>query len=665
MKRVEWLLLALIVAAGIFFRLYRLDAIPPGMTHDEADVGYHAAAVYATGERHIVDAPYGFIHQPFVQYSGALFMRLFGPTDLTQRLHSAFFGTLLIVVTTVWARHAFDAWIALTAAAFMAVGFWPVMTSRFALNNQPVPTLFAIGIGLLWTRLLTPTPTHSQPFRRTLIAITSGLFLGLSVYPYEAGRAALASIPVLGAYLFLLSRLSHTPIRPHSLRPIVIALIVAALVAAPHLLDPRSWGRTGTLVSETVGSGGLNSLVSTIAAGLGMIFVKGDPFVTYNIPDRPIFDPILAIPFVVGLAIAIRKWRMPAYGYTLIWLAFGLLPTLVVGAFTSTIHSIAAQPPIFVLLAIGAVAIARLVTRHRPIAGTHFSAGAIGIGALVIFSAIITASDYFDRWANAPAVRAAYYNYLASLLDHVNSRSDVRDVAISSAFPDKPLDPFIAARRLRRAGVMLRHFDARRAIVFPDTDSALLLIPALTPIDSALAERLDLPAPETIQMRPDDLIQSFDAYNWNPRATSDRLISAMTPYSANFGAALELTGAQVVTPNASPGGEVVVLTLWRVIDPTALGPIDETLYDRAVVLFTHMLDPNGALVAQEDRLDAPVSSWQAGDTFAQVHRLVIKPDAAPGAYRLLVGAYVLPTRTRLQVSSGEDIISVGEVEVGQ
>lgn len=652
MRRVKWLLLALIVAAGVFLRLYRLGDIPPGMTHDEADVGYHAAVVYETGQRHVVDQPYGFINQPLVQYSGALFMRLFGPSDVAQRLHSVFFGVLLIAVTYLWTRRGFDAWVAVTAAALMAVGFWPLMTSRFALNNQPAPAIFAIGILWLWSALF--GAALSQP-GRFLTAAASGLFLGLAVYPYEAGRAALASIPAFGLYLFASRRFANAPALPRSLRPLVVATVVAALVAAPHLLDPRSWGRTGTLVSETVGAGGAGSLAATIAEGLGTIFVKGDPFVTYNIPDRPIFDPILAVLFVVGLVVSLRRWREPAYGYTLIWLVFGLAPTLVVGAFTSTIHSIAAQPPVFVLLGIGVRAIAQLVARPRVRVAL--------LGGLAAYSAGVTFDDYFNRWADSPAVRAAYYHYFAAMLDEVNTRADRHDVALSSAYPDKPLDPFIAARRLRRSDVRLRHFDARRALVFPDSDSALLLIPALTPIDPALAARLDLPAPRTIRLRPDDLIASFDEYDWNPRASLQHLTSNLPLLNVRFGGALELLGAQVVTSKVASGGEVVVITLWRVIDPLALGAVHATKYDREAALFTHLIDGNGPPVAQDDRLDAPVSSWRAGDAFTQVHRLTLKPDVAPGRYRLRVGVYTLPGQARLPASSGGDTVIVGEVEV--
>jgi hypothetical protein len=58
------LILILVVAA--FFRFYRLGAIPPGLTHDEADTGYFVASVYR-GMPSTVDVPYGYAYKPFTQ----------------------------------------------------------------------------------------------------------------------------------------------------------------------------------------------------------------------------------------------------------------------------------------------------------------------------------------------------------------------------------------------------------------------------------------------------------------------------------------------------------------------------------------------------------------------------------------------------------------------
>ncbi|MGD2105932.1 MAG: glycosyltransferase family 39 protein, partial [Anaerolineae bacterium] len=135
------ILLIVILLAGAFLRFYRLDSIPPGLTHDEADTGYFVASVYR-GEPANVQVPYGYAYKPFTKYSGALFMALFGPTDLALRIHSAFFGLLLVFFTYLWGREAFGATVGLGSAALIAVSFWPVCGSRFALNPAPAPVLF-------------------------------------------------------------------------------------------------------------------------------------------------------------------------------------------------------------------------------------------------------------------------------------------------------------------------------------------------------------------------------------------------------------------------------------------------------------------------------------------------------------------------------------------
>ena len=118
--RSRWSLIIILLVAA-FFRLYRLDEIPPGLTHDEADTGHFFAAVYH-GARSPVQVPYGYGYEPLPMYTGALFMQLFGSTDLALRLHSAFFGLALLVFTYLWAKRAFSVPVGLGGAALALLG---------------------------------------------------------------------------------------------------------------------------------------------------------------------------------------------------------------------------------------------------------------------------------------------------------------------------------------------------------------------------------------------------------------------------------------------------------------------------------------------------------------------------------------------------------------
>jgi hypothetical protein len=64
-------------------------------------------------------------------------------------------------------------------------------------------------------------------------------------------------------------------------------------------------------------------------------------------------------------------------------------------------------------------------------------------------------------------------------------------------------------------------------------------------------------------------------------------------------------------------------------------------------MFVHVLGPDGAIVAQQDRLDASPFGWHTGDTFAQVHHLVLPLDVTD--YTVEIGLYNPETSARLPV----------------
>jgi hypothetical protein len=641
----ERVLLVLILIAAACFRLYQLDSIPPGLTHDEADTGYFAAAVYR-GQPSQVITPYGYAYQPFTMYSAALFMTILGPHDVALRFHSAFFGMVLIVFTYLWARRLFGAAAGWGGAALMAVSFWTVFDSRFALNSAPAPALFTAATYFLW-RALDDEEGRQRWWTWGLFV----LLLAASFYVYEATLAAAASFGLLWLYLALFDRARF---RRHGLW-LATALVFVGLLAAPHLLDPHAWGRPNTLsgpLREAL-HGNWRPLAANAISALGTLSFKGDTLVTYNLPGRPIFDPLVSLFFYGGVVLCLARWRRPAYAFTLLWATMGLLPTLILGEWTSTLHSKVAETPLMVLPAVCAVEASRLVMRRF---GARWArAFAAGCAAWLAVVAAFTARDYLVRWGQAPETRAAYFHNLVAIADYLNESDTSGDVALSSPFPDQPLDPFVADMRLRRPGLALRWFDARRALVFPNTADGLFVLPPNTPLDPYFAQRLDLRLVERVHLRPDDVDPYFDVFEWQPNRALDRFLpssvltatagTATLALPVSFGA-VELVAYDVSETRVAPGGLATVVTVWRVLDPQAI-PTSPHAYGRVAVVFAHALDAANDVVGQEDRLDAPAWNWRAGDVFTQIHRFQI--DAPAGSYRLEVGVYNRDDMVRLPV----------------
>jgi 4-amino-4-deoxy-L-arabinose transferase-like glycosyltransferase len=635
-SRIIHALLVIILLAAAFLRLYRLDEIPPGVTHDEADTGYFVEVAYRTGRLSPVETPYGYAYKPFTQVSAVPFMALFGPSDLALRFHAAFWGLVLVLFTYLWARRAFGVTAGLGSAALVAVTFWTVFDSRFALNSPPCPALFTGAVYFLWLAL-----DDESGKRRWWAWAPFSLMLAGSFYAYEAaGAAAMAFVPFF-VYLFFADRARF---RRHGAW-LAGALIVAGLLVAPHVLDPSSWGRTNTLsgpIKEAV-QGNLQPLLTNVVSALGTFSFSGDSFVTYNLPHRPIFDPVVSLFFYGGIALCLYRWRRPAYAFLLLWAAFGILPSLLLGEWTSTLHSKAAEAPILALPALGAVALGRFVVRRWGRRwGRVFTAACVGWLAVV---AAFTGYDYLLRWGQSPEARAAYFHNLVSIADYLDDGSYSGDVALSSPFPDVPLDPFIADMRLHRDDVRVRWFDARRAVVFPDAAGGLFVLPPNTPLNPYFAGRLNLRLVERVALRPDDVDPYFDVFEWRPRAALADLLPE-TSQTVSFGHGVELVAYDLLTPEVAPGETVTLVTFWRVRDPGALEPVDPRHYARAAAIFVHVLDETGQIVAQDDRLDAPAWNWRAGDAFAQVHEIRLD-DVSPGVYDLAAGIYNRHTMERL------------------
>jgi len=670
-KKNRWELAALLLILGValFFRTYRLSgphSAPPGMTHDEADTGYFVAAVYR-GEPAKLEMPYSYANEPFSMYSGALFMALFGPTELVLRLHAAFFNLLMLLFLYLWARMAFGRAVALGAAALLAVSFWPVSTARFALNWQPAAALFTGAVWFLWRGWFGKGFSIFSPRSPCLRGkkvkggrwtwLLFALCLTGSIYSYEVARATAAAVIAFGLYLALFHRERFRG----GGRWFLAAMVLFGALAAPHLLEPGAWGRASTLATtwRALLAGDPKPMLATTLEALGAFTVEGDPFITYNIPGRPVFDPWMGALFYGGVALCLWRWRRPECALVLLWLAFGLAPVAVVGVWNFTSHGMGMQAVVFLPPALAAVEIGRWVKRRWGPTHPGRAQAAVGIvfAALVCLVALTTFRDYFSGWSQWPQVEDAYFHDLANATAYLNDAVPAGIITLSSPFPNFPHDPFIADLRVQRDDVSIRWSDGRGGLVFPNVTSAHLVALA----DAPLAASLDLPSLKLLEQG-----DGFDVYRWNPAADRQALLDSWSAQSnevaVNFGDAIELVGYNLPR-SAAPGELAPVTTMWRILGPAGLGTVPANAYGRSAAIFIHLLDPAGEIVAQQDRLDSPAWNWQAGDSFAQLHQITLPAGLPPGEYSLMVGVYTRPDLVRLPIVGGGGRWELGALEV--
>ena len=206
---------------------------------------------------------------------------------------------------------------------------------------------------------------------------------------------------------------------------------------------------------------------------------------------------------------------------------------------------------------------------------------------------------------------------------------------------------------LSLAGVQIDQIDASTYRLFATNDvrprwfeaaSALIAAPGASWIalaaDQALAPEFQGlfagAAPITRTKLTDD-DRTYTLYHFN---LGQRLIDAAqhTPSmtdTVTFGATAALIGYEI----NQAGHDLTLLTFWRAGD-SIVTPLQ---------MFVHAIGPDGAIVAQADRLDAPAFGWRAGDLIAQIHRLSFEATPAAPVW-LEVGLYNSDSGERVNVT---------------
>ncbi len=508
----------------------------------------------------------------------------------------------------------------------------------------------------------------------TQVIARRAVLLGATLYTYIPARVLWLLFPAFLAYLALYHRAVFRRIAV----PALIAIGVGLLLSTPLFLylhaNPGLEQRLGMLDEplRALAAGDASVVLKRAASCLAAFVIpgQGDDFLAYNIPGRPFLNPITGALFLAGAAICLLRIRQPGYTMALLWFAVSISPSLVTGAAASTTRSITALPPTFLLPAIAAVTGARwIATRGGR------QAGQMTVSALAVFvslSGIATVRDY-ATWANTPEVRAAYLHTLVETAAYLDAAPESGLVALSTALPHAPHDPYVFDASLRRSDLPTRWFNGQRALILPTAATARLIALAVATLDPYFADLPGLAFRERVAMRPDDLNPYFDVYDWAPQITRRALLDRAqgTPLDltlpVDLDGALSLRGYDLRTPAVAPGGMVELVTLWEVTDPARVRPQDLSNAGQELVFFTHARDAAGVIVGQDDRLDAPAWNWQTGDLVAQIHRFTLNERATAGTLELVVGVYRRSDMTRLPVrgdgAAKGDVIRLSPLEV--
>jgi hypothetical protein len=455
-------------------------------------------------------------------------------------------------------------------------------------------------------------------------------------------------------------------------RGLLVMAGVTALVALPLLLavaaQPEAEGRVGELALPLVEAraGEFDLLIAHAVAALTMPHAAGDPEWLYNIPNRPIFGPVDAIFFWVGVALAL--WRalrplMPrnrvsseklgfyseASAFLLIWWLVGISPAVLSVPPASLGHVILAQPAFYILAAlpVGALAGWSRLRERRAVALAGLAAGILFVAA-----AARDLPDYFDEWPSRGMVRFLYHADAEDVADFIlrdPSAPWPADFGITGPLAG-PWNRIALELALGEADVRPRWYNPERALLlwpdvsfggYPAVDSPYAALFEPLPQDSLLAGDYTL-ARVAPPVTP-TLVDGRFFLNEAPVCFANGLCWVAAAYDPDSGwlelewrveRALDLPPMPLISNPPPPG--------------VYSGP--------RLHVFAHLLDDAGVLLVGEDGLWVDPQTLQPGDVFLQRHHL-LAPDGAPPA-TIAFGLYDPLTGERIPTAGGQDHITL-------
>lgn len=386
-----------------------------------------------------------------------------------------------------------------TRVAMLATGIAATSHVLFAFTHTGFDNLTAILPTVLALWLLVVGLRRDS----TLALFASGAAAGMGLYVFYSSRA---TILIIGLFLLLLGRRG---LRAERLLPIAIAF---AVVAAP-IFTIHGWD----VIDQTIGLSSAEAERGGTLARLGHNIVPSLMAFNYS-PNAAryvsgsLLDPLSAVLFAMGLAVALTQANRPALRLMLVWFAVGLVVT---GFFTPI-----AEVPVTRLnyLVLPAAALAGLAfdrtlsvglqaVRAPPVRATATA------GCLVALLVPILYLNLHRFWYETP--RADPTSFATVIMRAVLSdECEGPQIAIVSPYTEGFLVSVLAARDMGVREPLLLPYDSTRdgglltsidwpgcLIVNPDAGEARL---------AALLRRIRNLFPEKTEYELADLHGSYD-----------------------------------------------------------------------------------------------------------------------------------------------------------
>ncbi len=632
-RRVRWAAICLILLSAAAIRLIGLNRVPPGLSHDEAYNGITALQVLLEGRRSIFFDIYNGI-EPLIIYWQALYLRLFGIVPLAMRLVNVTAGLLTVALTYPVAYRLFEKtsprrahWLATLSAAGVALSFWAVFISRLALRAVTLPLFELPAVYCLWRGFTADRSTHKT--RYLLWFLAAGAAAGAAMYTYLASRF----LPLL-PLVFLGYLLMRRQVRRHHWLGVLVFYAAWGVVFAPlagyYLAHPDIFSQRANqvLTLPAALAGNFLPLLTSTWHTLASFGLIGPGSSRYGLAGKPIFEPIGAVFFVVGLAVTIARLRRPRqeampYALLLIWWIVLLVPDFITSESPHYLRMVGALPPTYILWALGLVTVVDWLRGRVPRLRRLLIPAVL---AYLLLVTGVTVFDYFGRWASDVEARGIYGAEFTEAVAYLDTHQLPGPAAISSAYY-RDWDRFRLDLQTGHHPPFVLWFYGPQTLLLPPPGADMrptYLFLASAPPHPRWLDYLQL----------DTLGRDMAAYTLKPAFPTqlenelDAVIGARLDETDALYPVVRLDGYEIdALPQA--GRQLPILLYWTALRDVPGSP------DYA--FFVHLRDDQGRSWAQIDANGFDAVDWQPDVNVLQWLNLDLPPDLPPIAYTLQLG----------------------------
>lgn len=618
-----WLGLLLLVAAFVL-RFFALDRFPPGVQHDEVFVANFAQTVL--NGRYPIFFELNRGNEPLFMYLTAAMMKVFGENVWALRGTAALCGVGALALTYFLARDMFAPkytgrgdsssgdFIALVTAAGIAFSFWSLYESRIGLHAistflLAAGTFYVFWMG--WTR------------GNKALLLLSGVLAGLSAYTYRSGVFVPAALLVFALYTLIFHR--HVWGKNLWLMPVIF--MVAVLVYFPLFnfitTHPETaLARLGDLSGDmdALRQGNPLPLLNNGVRVLGMFGFSGDPEWRYNVALRPIFDPIWAVLFYVGIVVALFRFKRAPYALSLCWLSVMLLPSILSGSDLSQHRAVGAIGAAFLMPALA------LDEVRVPIAG-RWGRGASMVFAIVVTGLVLLAAvggmgAYFVTWTNNPEVRLIQRADLATAARWLDEHRTNQRALISAEFAndlDRGAFNLVARNRDRT-----QFFQGADTFVLPAHTAVYVVNPRSGPVNESFKRQFLADAP-IFRVNLQDGTSEVEIYELSEQELEILRMTRGLNSAAQTQDGQLLVRDAILPNGAKSGGTLDAELWWQVLAPPA-NDAD------GLAWVGSLQDDLRYTWSEAASLGYTPSQWQTDDLVVTRLALPIPVDAPPQKY---------------------------------